>query len=189
MMTSNLLLRARLQQITCGGGTTVDSHPSLIADLAREVPHSIELAPKVPYLAIERYNCFEFALGLAGCPAVRLISEYLPSTFCNASFVQHLVDSILTPVASPSTGDRVLYCDHDQITHAGVITDDRILSKWGKGHSWIHGLLEVPTQYGDATSFYAMPPANDVLAAFIEFARQREGSELVDSILEHVPED
>ena len=166
----------------------VDSHPSLIADLAREVPHSIELAPKVSNLAIDRYNCFEFALGLAGRPAVRLISEYLPSTFCNASFVQHLVDSILTPVASPSTGDRVLYCDHDQITHAGVITDDRIVSKWGKGHLWIHGLLEVPTQYGDTTSYYAKPPANDVLVAFIEFACQREGSELVDSILEFVPE-
>ena len=38
-------------------------------------------------------------------------------------------------------------------------------------------------QYGDSTSFYETPSADDVVSDFIEFARRREGRELVDSVL------
>ena len=133
-------------------------------------------------------NCFEFALGLAGRREVRLISKYIPSTCCEANFVQHLADVILIPTASPSTGDLVLYCNQQQITHAGLVEGDRVLSKWGVGHLWLHGLLEIPAQYGDMTSFYEAPCPNEMLAHFIEFAREREGRDLVDSVLDFEPE-
>ena len=170
--------------MTCGVAAAVESHPRLVADLAAEIPHSIELAPRAPCLPIDCYNCFEFALGLAGRREVRLISECLPSTFCDGSFVQGLVDSILSPVASPSTGDLVLYRNHQHITHAGLVEASRVISKWGKGHIWLHGLLEVPAQYGDVTSFHEAPGPSEMLHKFIEWAREREGRELVDSILE-----
>jgi hypothetical protein len=194
---------------------SVDTHPRLVADLAAEISHSIELAANAPSLPLRDYNCFEFALGVAGRREVRLIYKYLPSTFCDGSFVQHLVDSILISTTEvrliykylpstfcdgsfvqhlvgsilisttvPSTGDLVLYRNDGQITHAGLVAADRIISKWGKGHLWIHGLLEVPAQYGDTTSFYEAPPANDMVSDFINFARYREGRELVDSVLD-----
>lgn len=183
----NSLLRERLSQMTSAGEASVDSHPQLIADLAAETSHSIELAPDVPRVPIAGYNCFEFALGLAGRREVHLISRYLPSTICNGDFVQTLVDSILIQTPSPSTGDLVLYRNHEEITHAGLVAGSRIISKWGTGHLWLHGLLEVPASYGDATSFYAAASMNDVLACFIEFARRREGRELVDRILDFEP--
>ena len=184
MVRSNSILRERLQHITCAAEASVDSHPGLVADLAAEIPHSIELVPGAHCPPTERYNCFEFALGLAGRREVRLISEHLPSTFCDGSFVQCLVDSVLIPTASPSTGDLVLYRNHQLIRHAGLVQGRRIMSKWGKGHVWLHGLLEVPAQYGDATSFYEVPSQNETLANFIEFAREREGREFVDSVLD-----
>ncbi len=184
MVRSNSLLRKRLQRMTNTEEASVDSHPRLVADLAAEISHSIELAANAPSLPLRDYNCFEFALGVAGRREVRLIYKYLPSTFCDGSFVQHLVDSILISTTVPSTGDLVLYRNDRQITHAGLVAADRIISKWGKGHLWIHGLLEVPAQYGDTTSFYEAPPANDMVSDFISFARYREGRELVDSVLD-----
>jgi hypothetical protein len=130
------------------------------------------------------YNCFEFALGLAGQREVRLISKHLPSTFCNSEFAQHLVDSALAPVTPPSTGDLVLYRDHQQITHAGLVEANRVRSKWGTGHLWLHGFLEVPATYGDVTLFYKAPVLAEVLTKFLKFAREREGRELVDNILQ-----
>ena len=170
--------------MTSAGDALVDSHPQLIADLAREIPHSIQLAPTAPGLPIASYNCFEFALGLAGRREVRLISRYLPSTFCNGDFVQTLVDSTLNTTASPSTGDLVLYRNNAEITHAGLVSGSRVISKWGTGHLWLHGLLEVPRSYGDGTSFYVDPSTNDILTSFIEYARSREGRELVNRILD-----
>ncbi len=173
--------------MTSAGDALVDSHPQLIADLAREIPHSIELAPAVPGLPIASYNCFEFALGLAGRREIRLISRYLPSTFCNGDFVQTLVDLTLNPTASLSTGDLVVYRNHAEITHAGLVSGSRLISKWGTGHLWLHCLLEVPASYGDGTSFYVAPSMNDMLTSFIEYARRREGRELVDRILDFEP--
>jgi len=175
-------LRRRLQEITFGTAP-VEAHPSLVDALAVEMPHSVQLAPQSPCLPIADYNCFEFAFGLAGRWEVRLISKHLPSTFCNSEFAQHLLDSALTPVTLRSIGDLVLYHDHQQITHAGLVEADRVLSKWGTGYLWLHGLLEVPAKYGDVTSFHKAPVPTEALTKFIEFARDREGSELVDSIL------
>jgi hypothetical protein len=177
-------LRRRLQEITCGTAP-VEAHPGLIDALAVDMPHSIQLAPGPPCLPIAGYNCFEFALGLAGRREVQLISEHLPSTFCNGEFALHLVGSTLTPIISPSTGDLVLYCDdHQQITHAGLVEAHRIRSKWGTGHLWLHGLLEVPVKYGDQVLYYKAPLPAQAVTEFLEFARKREGRELVDNVLQ-----
>lgn len=178
-----LSLRRRLQEITCGSAP-VEAHLSLSAELAVEASHSIQLAPHPPCVPIASYNCFEFALGLAGWREVQLIAKRLPSTFCNGKFAEYLVDSVLGPLDSPSTGDLVLYRDQQQIMHAGVVEADRVVSKWGTGHLWLHGVFEVPAKYGDVTSFYEAPVPTEMIAKFVEFARLREGCDLVNSILE-----
>ncbi|QPD02493.1 MAG: hypothetical protein Nkreftii_000267 [Candidatus Nitrospira kreftii] len=157
---------------------------SLVSMKLGEGQHSIELAPRPPHFPIARYNCFEFAFGLAGQREVQLIAGQFSSTFCNSEFAQYLVDSVLAQVTSPSVGDLVLYHDNKQITHAGLIeATNGVCSKWGTGHLWLHGLLEVPARYGDVTSFYHRPVPMETLTRFIEFAREREGRDLVDHIL------
>lgn len=177
-------LRTRLQELTSGPAASLDEMPDLIAELAKEIPHSIELVRNPPPLSISRYNCFEFAFGLAGDPRVHVLSENLSHACCNSEFAASLARSLLAPVAPPSTGDLILYHYDQQITHAGVMTDGLIISKWGIGQLWRHGIFEVPAQYGSAVSFHRAPASADVLNHFLEFARVRNGAELVDSLLE-----
>jgi len=185
MVQSNAALRDRLQKIACGGEIPANAHPQALAELASEIPHSIvaalHLAPQLP---IERYNCFEFALGLAGRNEVRLISHFIPSTCCNGIFVEYLAASLLTTTVSRGA-DRnlVLYRDNQQFTHAGLVSGNRILSKWGTGQLWLHGPLEVPASYGQITAYYRATNPDEVLAKFLEFSRQREGVALVDEVL------
>lgn len=185
MTEPNAVLRDRLERITCVDGAQASAHPQLLSELASEIPHSIivasHLAPEFP---IDRYNCFEFALGLAGRNEVRLISHYLPSTYCNGVFVGQLVTSILIPIASVACdGDLVLYHDGQQFTHAGLVHRNFVLSKWGAGQLWLHVPLEVPTSYGHIVSYYKATNPDDVLANFLEFARQREGRTRVNEVL------
>ena len=82
MPDSNPALRQKLQLIAGGDASNVAGHPEAIAELLREsIPHSIRLAPPdlIPKLPLDRYNCFEFAFGLAGNPSVVEISTSLPS--------------------------------------------------------------------------------------------------------------
>ncbi len=101
------------------------------------------------------------------------------------------MDSILISTTTPSTGDLVLYRNDRQITHAGLVAADRIISKWGKGHLWIHGLLEVPAQYGGSTSiatlviaFYAYSSINLTKEIHNKSEQsQRELSDLYEAIV------
>ena len=74
-------------------GTSPALHPGAIANLTSDLSHSIVLAPLqlMPANCNVPFNCFEFALGLAGRTEVRLISNFLSSTCCNWEFVAHLV--------------------------------------------------------------------------------------------------
>ena len=185
MLDSNARLRDRLDHITSAGSNQANAHPKLLSELASEIPHSIILAQSLaPDLPIDCYNCFEFALGLAGRNEVRLSSHYIPSTCCNGAFAEYLATSILLPRASEAAnGDLVLYRDNQQFTHAGLVHGDRILSKWGTGQLWLHGSLEIPASYGHIFSYYRATNPDEVLAKFLDFARQREGQALVDEVL------
>ena len=181
-------LRMALNEIT-KDGTSPTLHPEAIANLASHLPHSIVLAPPrlMPANCSAPFNCFEFALGLAGRTEVRLISHYLSSTRCNGEFVAHLVTSVLAPIATPRNCDLVLYKDGIEFTHAGVVHGGRVLSKWGTGQLWIHETLEVPAKYGDSISHFRAADAAEMLVEFIEFARNREGAGTVADILNLEP--
>jgi len=179
----NTALRKRLQELTTRSRDSLAELPALVLELATEIPHSVELAPNPPLLPIADYNCIEFALGLAGHPQVHLLSNLLPSTSCNTEFASLLASGHLTETEVPSVGDLILYCDTKRITHAGIVSGSRITSKWGFGQLWLHGVFEVPAQYGDTVRFYRPLPPLDALAHLIEFFRVREGKDFVNSLL------
>lgn len=188
MADSNPNLRRELHRITGGDSSDVVRHPQLIAELRESMPHSVRHAPPnlAPALPLDQYNCFEFALGLAGDPNVVRIRSVFGSTSCNTHFADYLVNtSTLTTIAVPSPGDLVLYRDTECFTHAGVVQPKSIISKWGiSGHVWIHDLWDVPVIYGDAMDFYRLVDSPDLSQRFVDFAREREGSEVIDPVLE-----
>lgn len=186
MLNSNPILRRELQAIAGGDSGNIAQHPQLIAKLRESIPHSIRPAPAdvTPHIPLDQYKCFEFAFGLAGNPNVVEISTCFLSTYCNTNFVTYLMNkSILTSIAVPSPNDLVLYRDTWCFTHVAVVHIDSIISKWGPGHLWIHGLWEVPADYGDTMAFYRFTGPPNLSQRFVDFAREREGS-VVNEVLD-----
>jgi hypothetical protein len=184
---SNAQLRVVLECLT--SSTPAVEQPQLIAKLPPAFPHSIIPAPPLlaPVHPIASYNCFMFAFGLAGREEVHLIRVPFSSTYCNGEFAAYLAELTLVPVASPADNDLVLYHDGQQYAHAGLVYGDRVLSKWGTGLLWLHGTHEVPTSCGSTISYYRAVNPEEALAAFLAFARQREGAELVNEVLGSLP--
>jgi hypothetical protein len=81
--------------------------------------------------------------------------------------------------AEPERGDVVVYRNDDQICHAGIVQDGRIVSKWGGGHVWRHGLFEVPSSYGRGAQFFKALPAGVALAVFEIYVRETLGEAAV----------
>lgn len=185
MPDSNSALRRELQRITGTDGGDVDQHPQLVAELSQSLPHAIRLAPAnlAPAALRNRYNCFEFALGLAGAREVGVIARCFTSTYCNSEFVDYLSRrSVLVSNTGSGNGQLVFYRDSERFTHAGLVHGDSIISKWGRGHLWQHQLWEVPSSYGDSAERFRLKESLPVLGEFIRFAREREGS-IVDDVL------
>jgi hypothetical protein len=49
---------------------------------------------------------------------------------------------------------------------------ERVESKWGIGHLYRHGLLEVPSPYGDELEYFGAIDSNTALAELVNFARE-----------------
>jgi hypothetical protein len=65
-------------------------------------------------------------------------------------------------------GNVVLYFDGDHITHSARMNRGILISKWGRAHTWQHGLWEVPTSYGSRVEYYQAPPADSVATAYLD---------------------
>ena len=177
MPDSNPNLRRELHRLAGGDSSAAVRHPQLIAELRESMPHSVRPAPPdlPPDLPLDQYNCFEFALGLAGDPNVVRIRSIFRETSCNTNFADYLLNtSALTTIPAPLPGDLVLYRNAECFAHAGVVQPKSIISKWGiSGHVWIHDLWDVPTIYGDAVDFYRFADSAGLSQRFVEFARER----------------
>jgi hypothetical protein len=67
---------------------------------------------------------------------------------------------------------RVLYFnERDSFKHAGLIlSGDRLLSKWGTGHLFEHGVLEVPESYGTRLLLVKSVSYEEGYKHFMDFA-------------------
>jgi len=130
-----------------------------MAKLAITHPHTVTLHEEnVP--GSPRFNCYQYSFRIAD---VR-VSDGAFEVFPGRDFAQILTEYHLEEIGleDAKDGDHILY-SRDQIEHAGRVNSAAILSKWGTGHVWRHGVYEVPTNYGDTIRFYGHFPRQSVI--------------------------
>ncbi len=145
--------RDKLDEITKHGYPK--KHIDRIASLKKLYPHKISLHGN-PYF-FEKDDCFLYAFrDLLPDDLLdafnKLISDKpeLFESICHDLILKELV----TLHAEQMDSDRiVVYFLANTLKHFGRIEGDTVLSKWGNGYAWKHGLLEVPLSYGDTVRF------------------------------------
>jgi len=135
-----------------------NTHPSL--------PKELEILMSPPQKE-KQYNCFGYALNLSSDP--RFLDD--KSWAINDDFFKSLISlGLLQKITSPEKGDIVLYWDHGDITHAGIVeSDDWVVSKWSWGPLFGHKTWDVPAHYGDKITFYKKP-STEKMSQIIELA-------------------
>ncbi len=164
-------LRARLREITENGAP--NGHAQLIEQLRQAYVHSIEVvASPAP---ISRYTCAVHALDLVEDEEYESIVMASPRhVFASPGFVQRLIDRhALEQIGQPQAGRLVVYRSAGAVIHIGkMLSPERVESKWGIGHLYRHGLLEVPLHYGDEIEFFNGVDLDTVLDELVDFARE-----------------
>ena len=95
--------------------------------------------------------------------------------FAASAFAHWLIDNGLLEEISQAEAQRsdlVFYFGADgRFKHAGLIAGDgRVISKWGVGHLYEHGLFEVPDSYGTEVRFFRALPYRVAYGYFRRFA-------------------
>jgi len=182
-------LRRRLQGVTdTYVGDRAIEQLRLIEELGREYPHSVSLVQEAISGEPEtgNFTCFQYAFGLVDLPdPVRRITSRHSHVFVGSRFAEWLAEGTLetTELNFAHEGDLVLYFQDGEAKHAAKLCGDLCISKWGLGHRWRHGLLEVPENFGSQLRFFRAISGTDAAAAFVAYARQTLGSASVDCIL------
>jgi hypothetical protein len=128
----------------------VEDHPAHIEALRAEHDHSIAVIESKH--SIDRYTCGVHAFHLVEDPTYVEVAGFgLGLTFAGPEFITFLLSKqLLTPRQSSAlTGDLILYFDTGAFRHVGRMkSETRVLSKWGTGWLYEHGVQEVPQNYG-----------------------------------------
>jgi hypothetical protein len=164
-------LRTLLREITENGRP--DSHPALIEELRKTFPHGIQVLPS--HTPIHRYTCAMYALDLVENPEYIAIVMASPDhVFASTAFVQRLLDrGVLERAKQRKKGCLVVYRDNRIVKHIGkLVSRDRVISKWGIGHLYEHGLNEAPSQYGNGIEFFSAIDADTALDELVTFAKE-----------------
>lgn len=147
-------------------------HIPYIEDLRPRYGHTIHLAEKLTdgRRRVGQFNCYMYALGVRTSETViRILNEQSAWMKFGKEFLT-IVRGTLTRVTEPSVGDLVLYSDPTGLQHAGKWNSDSVLSKWGLGHVWRHGVFELPASYGDVVEVYKAIEIETVEAYFQAYA-------------------
>lgn len=113
------------------------------------------------------FNCFEYALGLTDLDGYVVVKKQ--NVFANSAFMKYLIENNL--ITKNSGGKTIIYFNEErEPKHAGVLINNRVLSKWGTGLVYEHEILEVPLSYGIESSNYISIENNTMLEYFFDYA-------------------
>lgn len=166
-------LRHELSEIT--EIAPVHEHPARIATLQPEHGHTIAVIESA--YPIERYTCGVHAFYLIEDPTYVEVAGFgLGRTFAGPEFLIFLLQNkLLTPRQSPIVpGDLIVYLEGGTFRHVGRMkTETRVLSKWGIGCLYDHGIWEVPSGYGEEIQYFVGPDEDASFELFIQYAESK----------------
>lgn len=151
-------------------------HPSLLRRLSRIHRNSIRPLPSSH--PIYRYTCLMHVFRFAEHAQYIAIARHdRGEVFAGSAFAHWLIArGLLQPLGAEDAraGDLVFYFHDGQFRHAGLLCDGgRVVSKWGTGHLYEHGLHEVPDHYGDDLRYFASLPCDTAFEYFTWFAAEQ----------------
>ena len=168
-------LRRELDKIA--SDEDVPTHTAKITDLSARFDCSISPLPDYKPGSGNRFNCYEYALGLNVklhySTTVTLADQY--HVLADNNFIKYLDTMGLLKKKSledMTNGDLVIYFKYTQPKHAGIWHEGRVKSKWGSGLLYEHGLYVTPLQYGEP-SYYEAITSDVAKDCFLEYAKQQ----------------
>ena len=153
----------------------VQLHTILLQQLTDEYPNSVcILASPHP---IDRYTCLMYVFDFTEKPEYIDIARYPGfNVYAGANFVYWLIDRrFLTEISEVNarTGDLLMYFNGCDFKHVGILRESkRVISKWGIGHLYEHGLWEVPLSYGTTLRFFRSITYERAFDLFTYFAEE-----------------
>ena len=160
-------LRALLDEMTADV-TALPTHAASLLAIAEIHPHSIVELPLPHGEPASEFNCVMHALDLVA--RMEEPCRPLGRFYADTGFLQWLIDTKVVATSSPVVGALVTWASNGQIRHVGtILTAERAVSKWGIGNLYSHGLLEVPSAYGDELAFYSPLGWEDGIARLTEY--------------------
>lgn len=108
---------------------------------------------------------------------IQLAWEVDERIHANPNFVQFLIkNEYMIEEQQAANGCVIVYFD-EKIKHIGqLISESRVISKWGLGHLYEHAFFEIPISYGDTIRFFKPPAHESIVPLFREYARLCERS-------------
>lgn len=164
------LLRNQLNEITNNGKP--ETHSYLIDKLSSEIAHSIKVLSK-PESNLN-FNCVMYAFNIEDIPQrIELPKDDSDYFYADTYFVQLLINHKYMIEEEQSANDFVIvYFDKNKkIKHIGrLISESRVISKWGLGHLYEHDFFETPSDYGDTVRFFEPPSHEMVIQLFRKYS-------------------
>jgi hypothetical protein len=168
-------LRQRLREMT-ESGCQPHEHPAMLTRISRELPNTILVLETARGPA--SFTCGMHAFGFEGRPEYKGVAGHgLGLVFAGAEFLDWFAASgRLVEIGDHEAyeNDVVMYFDGGHARHVGrVLSSGRVVSKWGLGLLYEHGLSEVPTHYGDQVRFFRSIEPDVALKHFLDFAKEK----------------
>jgi hypothetical protein len=173
-LNNNATLRKKLKLIVENNiGHDIGKQIDLIRKLAYEVPHEIQIIEQADPSNGQTwmYNCYTFSFGLKNHP--QIIKYSIGNIYPNSKFTNFVIKKFLKEIDRKfaQDNDYIIYFDQKKTTHAGIVSGQKIISKWGTGHRWKHRVYEVPIDYGNDIKFFKRRSKEDLLDIFVTWAK------------------
>jgi hypothetical protein len=167
----NMRLRQRLTQMT-ESPHQPQEHRAMLDQISRELPNTIQVREcgRDP----QSFTCGMHAFGFEDNPEYAAVARR--NVFAGLDFFGWLIASgHLFEIGdhAASRNDLVMYFNGDRPVHIGrVMSGGRVISKWGLGLLWKHGLDEVPDCYGDEVRFFRHVQPDIALEHFLSLKKE-----------------
>jgi hypothetical protein len=116
-------------------------------------------------------TCVPYALDLTGDETYEAVRRTFGLIYAGPEFFQWLLDNGHLRPTSAAKGCLACYFADSTFKHVGLmLSQDRVISKWGEMPRYRHGLTEVPLDYGMDVHFFEKPALGMARRLFREFA-------------------